>query len=118
LRCELEPIEKAHKLIDLLEDKKAEKILLLDIHEVTTFTDYFIICNGTSDRMLQALASTVREYAKSEFNMHVTIEGESRDGWMVADLEDIVIHFFSPDQRGYYKLEQLWDKGKRLISLR
>lgn len=89
----------------------------MDIHELTTFTDYFIICNGTSDRMLQALASAVREFVKSEFNMFINLEGESRDGWMVADVEDIVIHFFSPDQRNYYKLDQLWDKGKRLLSL-
>ena len=89
----------------------------MDIHELTTFTDYFIICNGTSDRMLQALAIAVREFVKSEFNMFINLEGESRDGWMVADVEDIVIHFFSPDQRNYYKLDQLWDKGKRLLSL-
>ena len=67
--------------------------------------------------MLQALASSVREFVKAEFGKPIQIEGESRDGWMVADVEDIVVHFFSPDQRNYYKLEQLWDKGKRVLSL-
>lgn len=103
--------------MNFLEEKKAEKILLLDIHELTTFTDYFIICNGTSDRMLQALSSSLREFVKKEFNKSVQIEGESRDGWMVADVDDIVVHFFSPDQRNYYKLEQLWDKGRKILSL-
>jgi ribosome-associated protein len=117
LRCNLESLEKARKIINFLEDKIAEKILLLDIREMTTFTDFFIICNGTSDRMLQALASSVREYAKAEFSQPINIEGDSRTGWMVADLSDVVIHFFSPDQRDYYRLENLWDKGKKLITL-
>lgn len=95
----------------------AEKIVLLDIRELTTFTDYFIVCTGTSDRMLQALATSLREYMKKDHEFTVNIEGESRDGWMVADLEDIVVHFFSPDTRNYYKLEQLWGKGKTILTL-
>ena len=100
-----------------MEEKKAEKIVLLDIQAVSTFTSYFIICNGTSDRMLDALSSSLREFAKSDFKQPITVEGDSRTGWMIADLEDVVVHFFSPDQRKYYSLEQLWDKGKRLVSL-
>lgn len=89
----------------------------MDIRELTTFTDYFIICNGTSDRMLQALATSLREYVKADQDFVFNIEGESRDGWMVADLEDIVIHIFSPDRRNYYKLEQLWGKGRTILNL-
>ena len=97
--------------------KKAEKILLLDIHEISSFTDYFIICNGTSDRMLQALAETIRDFGKKELGQHIEIEGQSRDGWQLVDLGDVIIHIFSPDQRAYYKLEQLWENGKRLLTL-
>ena len=100
-----------------MDEKKAENILLLDLQELTTFTDYFIICNGTSDRMLQSLSTALREFAKKELNLFVNIEGESRDGWMVADLEDIVIHLFSLELRSYYKLEQLWSKGRVVINL-
>lgn len=107
----------AHALIEVLESKKAEKLVLLDIHSISSIADYFIICNGTSDRMLQALAEGIREFAKSEYRMIVSIEGESRDGWLVVDLGDIVIHLFSPDQREYYKLEQLWERGKQLLHL-
>lgn len=67
--------------------------------------------------MLQALASTLRDFVKQEFDYPMNIEGESRDGWMVADLEDIVIHFFSPELRNYYKLEQLWGKGRIILNL-
>ena len=103
--------------MNFLEEKKAEKILLLDIQEITTFTDYFILCNGTSDRMLQALSNSLREFVKQEYEINVQLEGESRDGWIVADLEDIVIHFFSPELRNYYKLEQLWSKGRVILNL-
>lgn len=103
--------------MNFLEEKKAEKIFLLDIRELTTFTDYFILCNGTSDRMLQALSNSLREFVKQEYEFNVQLEGESRDGWIVADLEDIVIHFFSPELRNYYKLEQLWSKGRVILNL-
>jgi ribosome-associated protein len=67
--------------------------------------------------MLDALSSAIREYAKSEYSQYIQIEGDSRTGWMITDLLDVVVHIFSPDQRNYYRLEQLWDKGKRLVSL-
>ena len=107
----------AKEFVDVLEDKKAEKLVLLDIHAISSFTDYFIICNGTSDRMLQALADAVLEFSKKKQGYTPALEGNARDGWLVVDLGDIVIHLFSPDQRDYYKLEQLWDKGSRVLSI-
>lgn len=117
MRCKLKALNKAHSIVSVLEDKKAEKILLLDIKEIATFTDYFIICNGTSDRMLYALAAAVRDFAKQELKEPLEIEGNPRDGWLVVDVGDVVVHLFSPELRDYYKLEQLWEKGKRLLSL-
>jgi ribosome-associated protein len=67
--------------------------------------------------MLFALAAAVRDYAKEELKEPLEIEGGSRDGWLVVDLGDVVVHLFSPELRDYYKLEQLWEKGKRLVSL-
>ncbi len=67
--------------------------------------------------MLHALASAVRDYAKTEWKVSLQIEGEPRDGWLIVDLGEVIVHMFSPDQREYYKLELLWDKGKRLLSL-
>jgi ribosome-associated protein len=92
-------------------------LLLLDIQEVATFTDYFIIANGTSDRMLDALANVVRDAARDEFKLHSRFEGRPSDGWVVVDFGDIVVHLFSPDQREYYQLEKLWEHGKVLLRL-
>jgi ribosome-associated protein len=103
--------------VDALEEKKGENILLLDIHEVASFTDYFIICNGTSDRMINALADAVVEKVKKETDYPIRIEGQSAPGWEVIDLGDVIVHIFSPVQRDYYRLEELWNRGKVVMRL-
>lgn len=113
----LNTLEIARTIVNDLEEKKAEDILLLDIQEIASFTDYFIICSGTSDRMLDSLAVTVLETAKKNFDLIARPEGQARGGWLVIDLGDIVVHLFSPDQREYYQLEKLWEKGKVLVRL-
>lgn len=91
--------------------------MLLDIKEVANFTDYFVLCNGTSDRMLDALAKGVLEALKKDFKKRGRIEGQSQEGWLVLDFGDVVVHLFSPDMREYYDLEELWSDGKVLLRL-
>jgi ribosome-associated protein len=110
-------MELARSVVTTLEDKKGEDILLLDIQDLTSFTDFFVLCNGTSDRMLKSLADAVQESVKTQFGMNARAEGEPSDGWLVIDLGDVVVHLFSPDQRDYYDLEKLWDRGKVLLRL-
>lgn len=100
-----------------MEDKKGEDIVLLDIHEIAFFTDYFIICSGTSDRMLDSLADAVVERAHEVLDIKRRPEGQASSGWLVIDLDDIVVHLLSTDQREYYQLEQLWERGKILLRL-
>jgi ribosome-associated protein len=100
-----------------LEEKKGEDIILIDIHEISDFADYFVICSGTSDRMLKALADDVSERLRNEMKIHARIEGESDSGWILVDLGNIIVHLFSPDRRDYYRLEDLWSKGKVLLRL-
>jgi ribosome-associated protein len=104
-------------MVNSLEEKKGENILLLDIHEVASFADYFIICNGTSERMLDSLAEVVCESAKKNFGLIGRVEGLPSAGWVLVDLGDVVVHLFSPDRRDYYRLEDLWSKGKVLLRL-
>ena len=79
------------------------------------FADYFIICSGTSERMLNALAKSVSEFIHQTFHLSVNNEGEPSDGWVLVDAGDIIIHLFSPEKRNYYKLEELWSQGKVLL---
>lgn len=90
---------------------------MLDLKDIASFTDYFVLCNGTSDRMLDALADTVLESTRKEHKKKGRKEGEARDGWLVVDYGDVVVHLFSPDQRDYYQLEELWSEGKVLLRL-
>jgi ribosome-associated protein len=110
-------LELAHTIVNTLEEKKAENILLLDIKELTAFTDYFIICTGTSNRMLNALADGVSEKTRLEHKKKGRIEGQADSGWIIVDYGDIVVHIFDSELRHYYKLEELWDEGKVLLTV-
>jgi ribosome-associated protein len=96
---------------------KGENIVLMDLHDVADFTDFFIICTGTSDRLLDSLAKSVLDKARDNHKRHGKVEGVASAGWLVIDFGDIIVHIFSRDQRDYYQLEQLWSKGKVLLRL-
>jgi ribosome-associated protein len=103
--------------VNILDEKKGEDILLMDVQKVVSFTDYFVFCSGTSDRMLDALAKDVREEVKKEYKIISIPEGGSSNGWVLLDLGDVVVHLFSPEKRDYYRLEELWNEGKVLVKL-
>lgn len=100
-----------------MEEKKGENIVLMDIRELAIFADFFIICSGTSDRMLNALAKGVAEFLHQNYHLPVLQEGKPNGGWVLLDAGDIIIHLFSPEQRNFYKLEELWSHGKILLHV-
>lgn len=110
-------MELARSIVITLEDKKGENIVLMDIRDLAVFADYFVICSGTSDRMLQALADAVRESAHQAYGLSTRTEGNPQDGWLLVDLGDVIVHLFSPERRNYYRLEELWSHGKILLRL-
>jgi len=113
----LESLDLARTIVDILEDKKAEDIVLVDIQDLTTIADYFVICSGTSNRMLDALADAVRDQMRDKHKIKGRVEGLPQNGWVLADYGDVVVHIFSEDQREYYRLEELWAEGKTLLRL-
>lgn len=100
-----------------MDEKKGEDILLLDVQKIASFTDYFVFCSGSSDRMLDALSKFVKEEVKREFSLLSQPEGNSAYGWVLLDLGDVVVHLFSPEKRDFYRLEELWSEGKVLVKL-
>jgi ribosome-associated protein len=68
--------------------------------------------------MLDALAKAVQEDMRTKFKKKGKIEGNSRDGWMLVDYGDVVVHLFSPDQRNFYSIEELWQDGKILLRVK
>jgi ribosome-associated protein len=91
--------------------------LLLDVKDVVSFTDYFIVCTASSSRMLNALADGIIEKTREKYRKKTRIEGKAETGWLVLDYGDIVVHLFDEELRQYYRLEDLWKEGKVLLKL-
>ena len=117
MRCYLKPIELARTITTIIEDRKGEDIVLLDIQKISDFTDYFVICSGTSDRMIDALANDVVKQLRTEDKVRGSVEGEPHDGWILVDYGSVILHIFSPNRRQFYNLDELWAEGKTLLHL-
>jgi len=95
-------------------DTKAEELLILDVRGLTSFTEYFLIMNGTSTRHVQALAETIEAQLRSKRIKSSTAEGLREGMWVLLDFDDVVVHIFYHEQRKFYDLEGLWSAGKRI----
>jgi ribosome-associated protein len=104
-------------VIDALEDIKAQDITVLDTSELTESFDRIIIASATSNRQTRALASHVRDSAKSIGGQVIGIEGEDSGEWVLVDLGDIVVHIMQPAIRQYYGLEEIWGGKKVRVKL-
>ena len=98
--------------VETLEDKKAEEIHVIDITEVSTLADYFVIANGTNRSQIQALADHVQEVLGKEGLTLKQIEGYNNATWVLMDYQDIIVHLFSSEDRLFYDLERIWRDGK------
>lgn len=110
----MESLELANRIAEIIVDKQGEDILILDLREVTTFTDYFVICSGSSRRQLDALQSALREALKKT-DEQVTpyhVEGLPDSGWVLMDYNSVIVHLFDPEVRNFYRLEELWKNGR------
>jgi ribosome-associated protein len=94
------------------ESKKATDIVVLDLRDITSFTDYFIICTGQNARQIQAISDEVTQKLKEAGEMPISVEGYDQAEWILADYADYIIHIFSPKARQYYDLERLWRNAK------
>jgi ribosome-associated protein len=115
---ELDSLELARYIVDVVEDKKAEDIVLLDLRPDAIIADFFVVCNGNSERQLRALADNVRESVKEQYGkLPFSIEGATESGWILMDYGDIVVHVFLEEKRNYYDLEGLWRSAHVLVSI-
>ena len=102
------------KTVQILLDKKAEKITVLKLKGITEMTDYLVICSGNSTRQNNALADALQETLKKELNLQpLGVEGKRLAEWILVDYVDFVINIFSADWRKKYALEKLWMDAKR-----
>lgn len=90
-------------------DKKAENIVVLDLRGLSDIADYFVICHGTSDRQVMAIADSIEDRLKRGFGLTPnSLEGRRNGEWILMDYIDFVVHVFLEDKRDFYRLERLW----------
>ncbi len=100
--------------VNAADDKKAYDLVALDISEIASFANYFLLCTGDSSRQIQAIADEVEQRLKAFGIRPSHIEGYQNAEWILMDYIDLVVHIFSKNARIYYDLERLWRDGKKL----
>jgi ribosome-associated protein len=113
----LEAIEIAKRIVEAAADKQASDVVLLDTRKVCSFADYFVICNGESERQIEAIREAIDEVLKKETTVSYHYEGDANSGWVLLDLGEIIVHIFSPFEREYYQLEKLWSKASIVVRI-
>jgi ribosome-associated protein len=97
------------------DDKKAEEIVVLDLQGISSFTDYFVICSGTSEPHLKAIAGEIEERLRDEHGVRaVSVDGFPASQWIVLDYMQVIVHVFRREKREFYSLEDLWGDAPRV----
>ena len=94
--------------------RKAKDLIILNVKELSSFADYFIICSGTSDRQVQAIAESIQGNLKEHGILPLGVEGERTGKWVLMDYEDIIVHIFYEPIREFYDIERLWSDAPRM----
>lgn len=93
---------------EVLENKKAENIDLIDISKKSSFADYFVIASGNSERQVKALVDDVEDKFAENGLFPKTIEGKNGSGWILMDFGDVIVNIFTKEMREKYSLEKIW----------
>ncbi len=111
---ELEARKRALVCVNAALEKKAQELVVMKVKEISAFTDYFVICSGSSDRQVQAIAAAIREKMKKKGLLPMGVEGESHGQWVLMDYDDVVVHIFYGPVREFYAIERLWSEAPLL----
>jgi ribosome-associated protein len=106
---ELAPEALAMRIAEIASDKVAHDIRVFDLREIVSYTDFFVICSGGTERQTKAIHDAIYQELKDTHGLLPRrVEGLTESRWILMDYLDAVIHIFTPDARSYYRLEQLW----------
>lgn len=110
----MESLELAQKAVFFALEKKAEKPLILDVSKLTSFADYFVICEAPSERQTQAIAGNVRDELAKLGKRPIGFEGFEQGSWILCDYGDVIVHVFSDTARLHYNLEGFWNGAPQI----
>ena len=98
----------AERIARITLEKKAEKVVIMNLAPLTSMTDYFVICTGNTNTQVKAISEHVTDELKKEKIRPLHIESSSNQEWILVDYIDVILHIFQPDKREFYSLERLW----------
>ncbi|HEX6350321.1 MAG TPA: ribosome silencing factor [Candidatus Dormibacteraeota bacterium] len=105
---QLTPRAVADELLAVAEDKKAWEPVVIDLHGKTTIAEYFVICEGDTDRQVRAIADAMLERLRARGLRPLRVDGYDDASWILLDFDSVLAHVFLPGERSYYDLESLW----------
>ncbi len=108
--------QRVREAVAAADDRKAVDLKVLHLQKVSDFTDYFVICGGTSERQVQAIADAVQERLREHRVRPLHVEGYNRGQWVLLDYGDLVVHVFQEEPRRHYALERLWSDAPDLTA--
>jgi len=107
-RNPIDALTKTHLIVEAALERKAERPVALDVRDVSSFADAFVILTGRSDRQVRAIADHIARMLTEAGERPLGIEGTEEGRWVLMDCNDVVVHVFDPDTREDYDLERLW----------
>ena len=108
--------ELLQKIVKILDNKKGINIKYMEIKDVTTIADYFVITSGTSSTHIKSLADNVEYELKKDGIYPNKIEGYETGTWILMDYGDVVVHIFTEKERENYKIEEIWEQMKQKLD--
>ena len=111
---QISTLQTVKRVREILGDKKGEDVVILDVHNLSTVTDFFIICTATSQRHAKSLAEHLRLALKSEKIKPMHNDGLPEASWVVIDYIDFIVHIFIEQTRELYALEKLWGDAEKI----
>ena len=110
----ISPLDKVLLLTRFALEKKARDLVVLEVRELTSIADYFIICSGSSDRQVQSIAQGIEENLSEAGHSPLSVEGANRGHWVLMDFSDVIVHIFYEPVREFYDLDGLWGHAPRV----
>ncbi len=109
--------ERALKIANILNDKKAQNVMIIDIEALTIIADCFVIASGRTPVQVRALCEEIEEKMEAEGEYALRKEGFETAKWIVLDYGDILVHVFQTEEREFYNIERLWEDGTNVIRI-
>ena len=110
-------LDMARHAVDIASDHQARDIALLDVHEICSYADAFVLLSAESKRQIEAIVFALDKGLTEVGSRLFSVEGEAESGWVLMDFGDVIVHIFAPEERDFYGLEQLWRRAPVLLRI-